>query len=102
MTIKQGKTVFQLAAGLLLSGMLVSAHAETAAELHREAEEALALLYSTNQVAEDFGDRAKAVLVFPNIVKAGLVFGGAYGEGVLMQAGMAPQYYNSFTGSWGL
>ncbi|MDO9475269.1 MAG: lipid-binding SYLF domain-containing protein [Pseudohongiella sp.] len=102
MTIKQGKTVFQLAAGLLLSGMLVSAHAETAAELHRDAEEALALLYSTNQVAEDFGDRAKAVLVFPNIVKAGLVFGGAYGEGVLMQAGMAPQYYNSFTGSWGL
>ncbi|MDP2127047.1 MAG: lipid-binding SYLF domain-containing protein [Pseudohongiella sp.] len=102
MTNQQRKSVFQLASGVLLSGMLMSAQAETAAELHRDAQEALAQLYSTNQVAADFGDRAKAVLVFPNIVKAGLVFGGAYGEGVLLQDGMAPQYYNSFTGSWGL
>lgn len=102
MTDKQCKSVFQLAAGLVFSGMLFSAHADTAAELHQDSLEALELLYSTNQVAEDFGDRAKAVLVFPNIVKAGLVFGGAYGEGVLLQAGMAPEYYNSFTGSWGL
>jgi lipid-binding SYLF domain-containing protein len=102
MNTKQRKSVYQLAAGLVLSGLLAGAHAETAAELHRDAEEALQLLYSTNEVAADFGAHAKAVLVFPNIVKAGLVFGGAYGEGVLMQAGMAPQYYNSFTGSWGL
>lgn len=103
MTNLQRKSVFQLAAGVLLSGMLMTAvQAQTAADLHNEAEEALDLLYSTNQVAADFGDRAKAVLVFPNIVKAGLVFGGAYGEGVLLREGATPQYYNSFTGSWGL
>jgi lipid-binding SYLF domain-containing protein len=102
MTNQLRKSVFQLAVGVLLSGMFMSAQAQTAEGLHRDAQEALAQLYSTNQVAADFGDRAKAVLVFPNIVKAGLVFGGAYGEGVLIQKGMAPQYYNSFTGSWGL
>jgi lipid-binding SYLF domain-containing protein len=102
MTNQQRKSAFQLVAGILLSGMMVSVHAETAEKLHGDAKEALALLYGSNQVAADFGDRAKAVLVFPNIVKAGLVFGGAYGEGVLMQGSMAPQYYNSFTGSWGL
>lgn len=103
MTNLQRKSVIQLAAGVVLSGMLMGAvQAQTAADLHNDAEEALALLYSTNQVAADFGDRAKAVLVFPNIVKAGLVFGGAYGEGVLMREGVTPQYYNSFTGSWGL
>lgn len=103
MTNLQRKSVFQLAAGVVLSGMMMGAvQAQTAADLHNDAEEALAQLYSSNQVAADFGERAKAVLVFPNIVKAGLVFGGAYGEGVLMHDGVTPQYYNSFTGSWGL
>lgn len=103
MTNLQRKSVFQLAAGAVLSGLLMSTvQAQTAADLHDDAKEALQQLYSTNQVAADFGNLAKAVLVFPNIVKAGLVFGGAYGEGVLMREGATPQYYNSFTGSWGL
>ncbi|MNJ61035.1 hypothetical protein D3C77_568030 [compost metagenome] len=45
---------------------------------------------------------AKAVLVFPNIVKAGLVFGGSYGEGELLIGSKVDGYYNSVTGSWGL
>lgn len=103
MTNLKRNSVFQLAAGVVLSGMMMSSsQAQTAADLHEEAQEALAMLYSTNEVAEGFGDRAKAVLVFPNIVKAGLVFGGAFGEGVLMRDGAAPEFYNSFTGSWGL
>ena len=39
---------------------------------------------------------------FPSIVKAGLVFGGAYGEGELRRGGQTVDYYTSFTGSWGL
>jgi lipid-binding SYLF domain-containing protein len=42
------------------------------------------------------------VLVFPNIVKAGLIFGGSYGERMLLSIGNAVDYYNSLTGSWGL
>jgi len=40
--------------------------------------------------------------VFPSIVKAGFIFGGAYGEGELKEGGRVASYYNSFTGSWGL
>lgn len=97
------RSMLKLAAGIALSGLMIgSVQAQTADALRADAEKALQSLYSTNQMAEDFGERAKAVLVFPNIVKAGLVFGGAFGEGVLFRDGQAPQFYNSFTGSWGL
>ena len=52
--------------------------------------------------AETISHNAKAVLVFPKIIKAGLVFGGSYGEGVLMKGKKVENYYNSVTGSWGL
>jgi lipid-binding SYLF domain-containing protein len=53
-------------------------------------------------VAKTLSSSAKAVLVFPNIVKAGLVFGGSYGEGELLEGSNVIDYYNSVTGSWGL
>ncbi len=76
--------------------------AATEEDLNRDADHALQQLYRTNPVAEDLSKKARAVLIFPNIVKAGLVFGGAYGEGVLKQGSKIDGYYNSFTGSWGL
>jgi len=76
--------------------------AATSEDLNRDADHALEMLYRTNAVAASIGKQAKAVLVFPNIVKAGLVFGGAYGEGVLMRGGRPVDYFNSFSGSWGL
>lgn len=79
------------------------AHAEnTAEDLNQQAAMALENLYETNSVAKEISEKAEAVLVFPNIVKAGLVFGGAYGEGVLKEDGAVVDYYNSVTGSWGL
>jgi lipid-binding SYLF domain-containing protein len=42
------------------------------------------------------------VLVFPKIVKAGFLLGGAYGEGVLLQGGKTLGYYNSGAASYGL
>ena len=44
----------------------------------------------------------RATLVFPKIVKAGLVFGGSFGEGELISGGATEAYYNSIGGSWGL
>jgi len=81
---------------------LDQAAAATAQDLNRDAEQALQTLYRTNPVAERISKQARAVLVFPQIVKAGLVFGGAYGEGVLMEGAKPVDYYNSFSGSWGL
>jgi lipid-binding SYLF domain-containing protein len=83
-------------------GLTSAAYAASAEDLNRDAAQALQSLYDSNPVAASLGERAQAVLVFPNIVKAGLVFGGAYGEGVLFKDGGVVDYYNSFTGSWGL
>jgi lipid-binding SYLF domain-containing protein len=76
-------------------------NAATAEELTRDAAQALQTLYKSNPVAADVAKRAKATLVFPNIVKAGLVFGGSYGEGVLNKGSVFSGYYNSVSASWG-
>jgi lipid-binding SYLF domain-containing protein len=39
-------------------------------------------LASRPATAEAIGKKAKAILIFPKVTKAGLVFGGSYGEGV--------------------
>lgn len=72
------------------------------ADLSASSSQALNRLVRENSAAAAISSRAKAVLVFPSIVKAGLVFGGAYGEGELRKGGRTTGYYNSFTGSWGL
>jgi len=74
----------------------------TADDLNKDANQALAMLYRTNPAAQALSKNAKAVLVFPNIVKAGLVFGGSYGEGVLKKGPQVVGYYNSASASWGL
>lgn len=79
-----------------------AAVAATKADINAESLTALNSLYAANPTAKLIGSRAKAILIFPSIVKAGLVFGGAYGEGELLSNGAVADYYNSFSGSWGL
>ncbi len=78
------------------------AAAATSEDLNRDAGLALDNLYKSNPVAKEISKKAKAILVFPNIVRAGLIFGGGYGEGVLMQGGAVNGYFNSISASWGL
>ena len=72
------------------------------ADLTASSSQALNKLVRENPAAAAISQQSRAVLVFPSIVKAGLVFGGAYGEGELRKGGQTTGYYNSFTGSWGL
>jgi lipid-binding SYLF domain-containing protein len=92
-------TVAPMAAMTVTAG---AAQAATPGDLNRDSATALQLLYQTNPFAASLAKRATAILIFPNIVKAGLVFGAAYGEGELLQGPRVDGYYNSFTGSWGL
>jgi lipid-binding SYLF domain-containing protein len=90
------------AAGLAVT--LLSAavgHAATAAELNRSGSAVLAQLYKTIPKAKELGDKAKGVLVFPSIVKAGFMVGGLFGEGVLLKGGKAIAYYNTVAASYG-
>jgi lipid-binding SYLF domain-containing protein len=89
------------AACLLLGPIGNVALAASAEDLDQDAAQALQTLYKGNPAAQAIATRAKAILVFPKIIKAGLVFGGSYGEGVLMQGGKVTDYYNSVSASWG-
>jgi lipid-binding SYLF domain-containing protein len=81
---------------------MTNAIAASAEDLDKDSKQALQTLYKSQPVAETLSHSAKAVLIFPNIVKAGLVFGGGYGEGELIKGSKVVDYYNSVTGSWGL
>ncbi|MCU1738623.1 MULTISPECIES: YSC84-related protein [unclassified Pseudomonas] len=87
---------------LLSTGLLNNASAATAEDLNRDSRQALQILYKAHPFAETISHRAKAILVFPKVIKAGLVFGGSYGEGVMFSGPKVDGYYNSVTGSWGL
>ncbi|MEQ1866902.1 MAG: lipid-binding SYLF domain-containing protein [Alphaproteobacteria bacterium] len=93
--------IFAVAA-LVAIGTVSAAQAATAEDLNRDSAQALRTLQQSNRTASDISRNARAVLIFPNIVKAGLIFGGAYGEGTMMKGGKVTDYYNSVTGSWGL
>jgi lipid-binding SYLF domain-containing protein len=86
---------------MLAMGTATMAKAETAADLNLAATQALRTLCKTNPAAADLAQHASGILIFPNIVKAGLVFGGAYGEGELLEGARRNGYYNSVTASWG-
>lgn len=45
---------------------------------------------------------AKGLLVFPKVIKAGVGFGGEYGEGALRIGGKTVDYYNTMAASFGL
>ncbi|WP_422420457.1 YSC84-related protein [Pseudomonas sp. GZD-222] len=91
-----------MALSLLVVGLQNTASAATADDLNKDAQQALQILYKAYPLAENMSRSAKAVLVFPKVIKAGLVFGGSYGEGVLYKGKNVAGYYNSVTGSWGL
>ena len=51
--------------------------------------------------AKDFLNNAKGVLVIPNVIRVGFVFGGEYGEGALLIDGKTVDYYSLAAGSFG-
>jgi lipid-binding SYLF domain-containing protein len=79
-----------------------AAAASSTAEINRDADAALAKLYRETPAAKALGERARAILVFPSIVKGGLIVGGQYGEGVLRKDGKSVGYYSTSAVSYGL
>jgi lipid-binding SYLF domain-containing protein len=71
--------------------------------LTRDAKVALQELYSNVQLAKLLQPKVKAILVFPNVYRAGLMFGGQSGNGVaLTPDGRAVDYLNITSASYGL
>jgi lipid-binding SYLF domain-containing protein len=95
------KLLLVAAATFSLGAISSQAVAATAEDLSKDAAQALQTLYKSNPFAETMAKKSKAILVFPKVVKAGLVFGGSYGEGVLTKNSQFAGYYNSVSASWG-
>lgn len=74
---------------------------EKAAALVAECREALDQLYAEAARSQQIAADAEAVLVFPNVVKAGLGIGGETGNGCLFQDGVIAGYYNKSGASFG-
>lgn len=79
-----------------------SARAASKSQLTEDARTALNRLYAENSQMRTLGERARAILVFPKIVKGGFFLGGQTGNGALLEAGKAVGYYNISAASFGL
>jgi len=90
-----------VAAVMILTGPR-TAGAASAAKIDREVRDALNNLYSTTPAARMLGEKAKAILVFPRIYKAGFIVGVQTGEGALLVNGKTDGYYNISAASYGL
>lgn len=78
------------------------ARAESAAELSQEARGALERLYQQEPRTRELGNKAVGVLVFPRILKGGLLVGAETGNGALIRGGKVQGYYNISAVSFGL
>ncbi len=79
-----------------------SLYAKTAIEIDTQANAALEKFDKDVKDSVDFIDnRAKGLLIFPVIIKAGIGIGGEYGEGVLRIDGKSVQYYSTASASIG-
>jgi lipid-binding SYLF domain-containing protein len=75
--------------------------AASAEEIDTKVDGALAQFNKEVPGGNEFLNKAKGVLVFPTITKAGLGIGGEYGTGALRIDGKTVQYYNLASASFG-
>ena len=70
-------------------------------EIDAQSREALARLKEQTSAGAELASRAAGVLVFPKVLKGGLVVGGEYGEGQLRVGGVPTRYYRLASASVG-
>ncbi len=86
----------------LLSLIFLSeAVAGSARSIDYDVNEALENFDKEVRGSKEFLKKAKGVLVFPTVVKAGFGIGGEYGEGALRINGKSQEYYNTIAASFG-
>jgi len=94
-------TVFRSAILIVATLFASSALAASAAEIDRDANEALKVFREQIDGGEVFLNQAAGYLVFPRVIKIGVGGGGETGEGVLRVGGSTVDYYRTTSGSIG-
>lgn len=99
--ISSSLVLFFIAAAFFLTVSPVKSFAKSAGEINASIETALTELYQKVPGSQDLAAKSKGVLVFPSVIKGGIVLGAEYGEGGLIMGGKVVEYYNTIGGSFG-
>jgi lipid-binding SYLF domain-containing protein len=98
--------MFQVGITMVMAVILLMlpriALADTAAGIDRDVDTALQKLYQSTPAAKDLSEIARGILVFPSVIKGGLIIGGQYGEGALRVGGKTTGYFKTVSASYGL
>jgi lipid-binding SYLF domain-containing protein len=89
----------------ILAGAAPPAVADDAsdrASIDKDVNAAIADMYKDVPGSKDLAGKAKGMLVFPSVVKAGVVVGGEYGKGALREQNRSVGYYSTAAASFGL
>ncbi len=87
---------------MLAAVALLSTHTASADDLTTDSSRALQQLVAQNPAAAKAKRKAAAVLVFPDVVKAGFIFGAQGGKGILFVHGQPSGRYRTVAASYGL
>ena len=94
---------WKYAPGLMLATVaLLSTHTASADDLTSQSRAALQQLVAQNPAAAKASRKASAVLVFPDVVKAGFILGAQGGKGILFVHGRPNGRYRTVAASYGL
>lgn len=103
--LKSGVAVAALAAALAGCTANTGTNDDPAAQrraINSSVDETLGKLYTQVSGSRELVSKARGVLIFPNVVKAGLIVGGEYGQGALRVGGTTTGYYSTTAVSVGL
>lgn len=86
---------------VVLLPLSVGAFSASKQEIDARVEAALETFHEQSKAGKRLLDRASGVLVFPEVIKAGIGIGGEYGEGALLVDGKTVDYYSTASASIG-
>ncbi|RBL67128.1 twin-arginine translocation pathway signal protein, partial [Pseudomonas sp. MWU13-2625] len=84
------------------TGQSPSGSSSEDAVLDQDVQAALANLYAGTPQAKDVAQKAKGILVFPSVVRAGFIAGASHGTGELIEDGKVTGYYATTSVTYGL
>ena len=93
--------VLPLLSGCTTTGAGSDANARRAS-INSSVDLALEELYRQVEGSRELVGKARGVLVFPDVLRAGFVFAAARGQGALRVGGTTRSYHTTTSGSWGI
>jgi len=89
--------------GMVLSMLMIpQANAASTTEINAKVKATLTTFYAQVASGRELANKSSAMLVFPEVFKAGFLVGGEYGEGAMLEHGKTTGYYSTVSASVGL